>query len=92
MENNNQNGPLSESNHPEQKDSLKDKIPLPLNLYVGKATVDLLQGPMSKDYISGDPSLSEAEKHKRWKTMEILLAIFIVLFVALMVMVQLNVF
>jgi hypothetical protein len=63
----------------------KEEIPLPLNLYVGKATVDLLGNTFSKDYISGDPNLPEEVKQKNRKTIYILLAIFVVLFIGLII-------
>jgi hypothetical protein len=67
------------SNEPEKKESLKDKIPLPLNLYTGKATVDLLGNAFSKDYISGNPNLSEEAKQKNRKTTYALLIILIII-------------
>jgi hypothetical protein len=76
------------STEPKKEETLKDKIPLPVNLYVGKATVDLFSGPMSKDYISGNPNLPEKEKQKNRRITYMLLAVVILLIIGLVLFVK----
>jgi hypothetical protein len=76
----------SPSPHENKDKNAGENLPLPPNLYVGKATFDLFNKFFSRDYISGNPNLPEQVKHKNRRLAYILLAVAVCSLVALMIL------